>query len=94
MQLKIKYLSLPRPQRSYLPDDMGPLLCLFSFNFVSLLIPLWGFQGKTPSPRLHQELRWEGEEGWRWGMGQCFKEEGAVGEEVFLEGARSRSNFK
>ena len=47
---------MPRPQRSYLPDDLGPLLCLFSFYFLNLLIPLWGFQGKTPSPRLRQEL--------------------------------------
>lgn len=44
---------------SYLPDDFGPLLCLFSFYFLNLLIPLWGFQGETPSPRLLQELQEE-----------------------------------
>lgn len=90
----MKYLSLRRPQRSYLPDDLGPLLCLFSFNFLNLLIPLWGFQRKTPAPRLRQELWREARRGWRWGMGQCFEEEGVVGEEVFWRGGRSRSNFK
>lgn len=71
-------LSLPRPQRSYLPDDLGPLLCLFSLNFLNLLIPLWGFQGKTPSPCLLQELWREARRRWRWGMGKCFEEEEEV----------------
>lgn len=44
---------------AYLPDDLGPLLCLLSFYFLNLLIPLWAFQGETPSPRLLQELQRE-----------------------------------
>lgn len=75
---------------SYLPDDLGPLLCLLSFYFLNLLIPLWAFQGETPSPRLLQELQREARRqrrrrrrrgGGSGERGKCF--EVAVDERIF-----------
>ena len=53
---------------------------MISFNFLNLLIPLWGFQGKTPSPRLRQELWREARRGGDGEWGQCLEEEEVVRE--------------